>query len=205
MTIKGLSEAVHQNAVNHGWWEEDRDFASLIALVHSEWSEALEEARAGRPLIYKLVASVTGLRMIQPADPQYTRSDEKPEGVATELIDGCIRVLDVFGRYEVRVRDAESAKDATFESLYSDPSTTESVPEDIPHLVAVLHATTSQALVHSLVNDSEEGQLESCELLTHTMVIALTWIKLHGIDPLQLLLEKHKYNITRPYKHGKKF
>ena len=39
---------VHQNAVDHGWWPDDkttRNVAEQIALMHSELSEALEGYR----------------------------------------------------------------------------------------------------------------------------------------------------------------
>jgi hypothetical protein len=37
------------------------------------------------------------------------------------------------------------------------------------------------------------------------MSMVLVWINRQGIDPLKLMLEKHEYNKTRPYKHGKNF
>ena len=44
MKINDLITDIHQNAVNHGWWEGTRrSLAEIIALIHSEWSEALEK------------------------------------------------------------------------------------------------------------------------------------------------------------------
>ena len=46
-TIKDLQREIHQCAIDHGWWEDQRPFAELVALCHSELSEALEARRAG--------------------------------------------------------------------------------------------------------------------------------------------------------------
>lgn len=40
---------IHQNAVNHGWWEGERNDGEIIALIHAEASEALEALRHGNP------------------------------------------------------------------------------------------------------------------------------------------------------------
>jgi len=45
MTIKKLQKIVHKIAKEKGFWEEDRNNAELIALMHSELSEALEAMR----------------------------------------------------------------------------------------------------------------------------------------------------------------
>jgi NTP pyrophosphatase (non-canonical NTP hydrolase) len=36
---------INQTAVEHGWWEKDRNNGEMIALMHSELSEALEALR----------------------------------------------------------------------------------------------------------------------------------------------------------------
>ena len=72
-----LMEEIHKTAVEKGWWEnEDRNFGELIALCHSELSEAFEEYRDGHDL--KEIYFV----------------NDKPEGVPIELADILIRLFD---------------------------------------------------------------------------------------------------------------
>lgn len=104
VTINIFANQVHQNAVDHGWWNEKRTFGDICSLIHSEVSEAFEEHRNSKPMHYIV--------------------DGKPEGIAVELVDVVIRVFD--------------------------------------YLV------------------SEQIDIEA------------------------LLLEKHQYNVTRPFKHGGK-
>lgn len=42
-----IAAKVHANAVEHGFWGDDRNFGEAIALCHSELSEALEAHRHG--------------------------------------------------------------------------------------------------------------------------------------------------------------
>lgn len=99
------SAKIHANAVEHGWWDEPRAFAEVVALCHSELSEALEADRAGEPLVWD--------------------NNGKPDGAAIELIDCMIRILD--------------------------------------------------------------------------------WMGSQGLDVEEMLESKHAYNVTRPYKHGKRY
>ncbi|WP_430493564.1 hypothetical protein [Paenibacillus ottowii] len=61
----------------------------MIALCHSELSEALEEVRKGRE-IYK----------------NYYSEDGKLEGVPSELADVVIRILDICGYYNINLQQA---------------------------------------------------------------------------------------------------
>jgi hypothetical protein len=40
---------VHKNSEAHGWWDAERNDGEMIALMHSELSEALEALRHGNP------------------------------------------------------------------------------------------------------------------------------------------------------------
>lgn len=89
MIINEFVQEVHQNAVAHGWWDEERSVAEIFALIHSEWSEALEEARAGKPMAYQVQSYGIVQGRIQ-TDVLKWFPGQKPEGIGIELLDGCI-------------------------------------------------------------------------------------------------------------------
>ena len=91
--INEVAKQIHENAVDHGWWDEERGFPEVLALIHSEVSEALEEYRNGR-----LPTEV------------YAGNNGKPEGIPIELADVIIRVLDYCGYAEIDIDTAISQK-----------------------------------------------------------------------------------------------
>ena len=112
--LTALAKAIHANAVDHGWWDEERSFGDIIALCHSELSEALEEYRANRPMVwYACNEADPSTGPCSPADEfeclNYGKEAEckhkgtKPEGIAVEMIDCIIRILDWCGRHDIDV------------------------------------------------------------------------------------------------------
>ena len=73
-SFDALAKRIHENARAHGFWEGERNDGELIALIHSELSEALEALRHGNQLSEHI--------------PPFT-------GLEEELADVVIRVLDM--------------------------------------------------------------------------------------------------------------
>ena len=100
INIKEFVKEVHQNAKEHGWWDDERSFGEIIALCHSELSEALEEFRNREPLMY--FREINGFEV---SDMSEWRG-EKPEGIATELADCIIRIFDYCGHVGIDIEEA---------------------------------------------------------------------------------------------------
>ena len=91
--LNDFAEEVHALAMEKGWWDPAPSFPEVLALIHSEVSEALEEYRNGR-----LPTEV------------YTGNNGKPEGIPIELADVIIRVLDCCGYAGIDIDAAISQK-----------------------------------------------------------------------------------------------
>lgn len=105
--IDALAAECYRVAGEHGWWEEERTFGEVIALMHSELSEALEEYRDGR--------SKMEIHYVE-SQTDYGAVTMKPEGIAVELADVLIRIFDFCGRYNVPLGRALVEKMAYNES-----------------------------------------------------------------------------------------
>lgn len=99
MEFEHVQKAVHQTAVEHGWWEGgEPNIPEKLMLIVSEVSEALEEYRSGR-----------GYQEIYAVDGPYELGD-KPEGFGIELADAVIRILDLCEYLEIDLEEAIATK-----------------------------------------------------------------------------------------------
>lgn len=192
MKLNKFAQAVHENAVKHGWWDEERTFGEIIALCHSELSEALEELRTNRPMMY--FVETNGFVVTDMSE----RKDEKPEGIAVELADCIIRVLDYFGKEELDV-------DALMQEAMKD------VMCDVPGRIYAATLGDCISRWHLLLSLAyacwckASGTHASALRMARCVCEILAWGKVtDGVDFEMILDIKHEYNKTRPYRHGGK-
>ena len=204
-TMAEWAKEIHENAVAHGWWEEDRTISEICALIHSELSEALEEARAARPMMY--VMDEYNGEYIQ--NPKYFGA-KKPEGIAVELADAVIRMLDwmAYCGQEYRLDYVEEQG----ERLAAGYARSETEPEELPEFVAYLHDMVSMIHLRLMDIDRVRGRGQKKKRQTEAMAAAGSvvflvngWLRMQGIQLKEVMEIKHRYNKTRPYKHGKAF
>ena len=102
MDIKTLIQESHKTATEKGWWDStelpssSRNNPELLALIHSEVSEALEAYRE------------TGMEHLD--NVWYEAQGGKPEGFVIELADVVIRIADLCGEFKLDLEKALAEK-----------------------------------------------------------------------------------------------
>ena len=182
---------VHENAVKHGWWEEERKSSEIYSLVHSELSEALEEYRRSRPNCY-VVGDYDEVIAFVPKEWWNGTVSSKPEGIAVELADYIIRVLDYFGYKEWSFEKA-IAQNPIYICARDN--------SDLTLAIADAHYETSIAYWYSSFIMTE---FEEKLYLSRAIDFILHWFDENDLDVIDIIKVKDDYNRRRPYRHGGK-
>ena len=174
MNLSDLQREAHAIAKDHGWWDEERTFGDLIALVHSELSEALEAYREyGWPWlrVNEWRCDVHG----------------EPMGVASELADVVIRVADM-AEWHGETIASRVGEPAFIGKSVSKPSFGDWVSE--------LHWQVANAW-----NEHEYDWIGALSDVVHTTERMAAH---YGIDLDAAIEAKMEHNRTRSYRHGGK-
>ena len=189
---------IYQTAKAHGWHDgEERGASAYACLFASELSEALEEYRAGRPMVYgdyfeedRRVEDMAAIRAL----------GLKPEGIAVELIDCVIRILDwAMATYGEPGPHSDPGEWEEFAWEYRDVNGRDLKEMPIEEMIAAGHWYIS----HAWKLAERSGQPRVCDLEDCASLI-LAWLEARGVDTEAVLELKHAYNKTRPYRHGGK-
>ena len=193
MNLNEFAKEIHENAVKHGWWDEPRPFDELCALMISELSEALEEARAGRPMEWhwdmKRAEDMDDCTTYKKVVAEGYKEGRKPEGIAVEMADCAIRILDYLGSTEYRFGAGTSDLDL---SRYKELTRAFMAAS---RSIVFAYEDWTLGVDPMFVDDS----------ITHALSVILAWFEANELDFEAIARCKHEYNKTRPYKHGKEF
>lgn len=196
-TLNDFMAKIHITAVEHGWWDKERPLEEVIALMHSELSEALEEYRNGKPLIYypcnaggvcddEIKPNSCDSRSYNPENPgaPCSAKSKKPEGIAIGLADVVIRILDFCGHKDIDIAEILMERRAGNDTL------------TFPELIAECHSLISGA--YKFRKFSRPYYFAECVSLIDF------WLEENGGNLMEAMKLKHEYNKTRPYRHGGK-
>lgn len=197
LNLNSFAKEIHENACDKGFWDEPRPFDELCALMISELAEALEEARAGRPMEwYACKCSREGK---EPCDEQkclleghHWKScgalDQKPEGIAVEMADCAIRILDYLGYKGYSIDEGPQIRPEDYKAL--------------PYAFMKVCMHIVDAHEHEDIGMDEVYEVWALE---RALSVILHWFTANALDFEAIARRKHEYNKTRSIRHGKLF
>ena len=211
MNLNEFAREVHENAVAHGFYDPAPSDAETIALIHSEISEALEKWRNNQPMAWY---ECDGPVCIPHQDewcagiddetgkPCHLR-DPKPHGIAVELIDVMLRILDAATAWGLELQESYWSSSDPYryaDQFYLTPRSIV-VGYALPELVCELHYLMDELYI---MRRTRQDAQDIAIKMSIPIYLIYTWLHAQNLDPEALLREKHTYNKTRPYRHGGK-
>ncbi|MEA4999659.1 MAG: hypothetical protein VB087_09765 [Candidatus Limiplasma sp.] len=199
-----LAEEVHACAVAHGWYEQAPSMTAVLTNIHAEFSEAWEAFRDHRPMLWHACGLNEADTLCTGCTTGCTQMSVKPEGIAIELADAVLRMLDTCGFEQLDIAAALEQMPALLCSHARAFLRQENTNVPLADLLAYLHEVISCAHVEYRVatgkaNCNTESFFAECILLISD------YIRRHSDTTLAECIQfKHAYNLTRPYRHGGK-
>lgn len=200
-TYNTLASLVHENAKAHGWYDTEPSHASVIANIHGELSEAWEEYRKKHPMVwYACGLDEPGIVCIEnECQVNCPSKGDKPEGIAVELADVAIRMLDIAAHrldldFDAALEIAGNIDDLTDRWLLDADSTAEVLPDLIARLQDLVCMAHRDTLPESIAL-----------YFARAIYLMDDYVQKHTLQPLEAFIRlKHAYNVNRPYRHGGK-
>lgn len=206
--INQFAAEVHALAVEKGFYDPPPTEAELIAAIHSEVSEAFDAWNNDEPMVWHEcldggdIGTITGNGQAdcdncacKPSipgrpDPPCPMLDFEPHGIAVELIDVVLRILDAAAAWKLALRKRRP------DSIYIGANTRAIETATLPEIVRYLHRMVSQI--------DRSRVITVADYMSIAVGVVFAWLHAQGIDPEAIMREKHAYNVHRPYKHGGK-
>lgn len=197
-SLNTMRDKVHQNAINHDWADHKRSISEYCALFHSEVSEILEEFRMAKPRELWFESGgidIIDTDIIEDVIEEFNSNEfeniskNKPCGYGIEFADLVIRVLDFCGENDLFLTHKSVIRLV--------------IKEDIENLfvsICALHNRITN-LQFAYIKKESAIAMFAYSILNY----CFEWAKELNINLNKMIEIKHKYNLTRPKKHGKRF
>lgn len=193
--LNSYRDRVYQNAVNHGWHEEERSDEHWLCLVVSELMEAVEADRKSKyadtqVFNYIMEDNLMNLKLYgEKFDIAFSVAFEEhiKDSVQDELSDACIRLLDLAGLRNLDLGEADI--------------------EDLKCSEGFFNWTFTESMFYMVGNiaDLEYKDSEStCSFVNANLREILSYCLQHNINIFWFIDQKMKYNESRPFKLGGK-
>lgn len=187
INLNKLRDEAYQNAVEHGWHDEDLSTEHFLCLVISELMEAVQAERKGKHADRIQFENYMSLRERSDEEFKYAFAHGIKDSVEDELADVCIRIFDLAGLrgvdfskvslpYAINEKHIKELSKITFTKLCYDV------------IVLTGRYSSSNFPIGVLLAD----------ILNDIYCIS----KIKGFDLLWHIEQKMKYNRARPRMHG---
>lgn len=203
MVIKGKQvkewvKRAYNNAVKHGWHEEKKPTAHWVMMISTEVTEAVQADRNGR---YMDDLDKSGLDCVIANDNHGGLVEkfygEHIEGtVESELADICIRLFDFMGLKNVKCRTEYTTDEENVELCETRDFTVNAffISRGILNFATPNNSLLSKAYFNKIIE----------AYFNDIIVATFEWAESLGIDLVQHINLKMRYNETREYHHGGK-